>query len=121
VCKFFLHVSKAEQKKRFLERIDDQAKNWKFSATDVKERGHWGEYMKAYEQTIRNTATSYAPWYAIPADNKWFTRVVVSAAVISTLASLDLAYPKLSADKLKELKVVRQKLVGKVPSQNLSS
>lgn len=115
VCKFFLHVSKAEQKKRFLERIDDRAKNWKFSAVDLKERGHWGEYMKAYEQTIRNTATGYAPWYAIPADNKWFSRLVVAAAVISTLASLDLAYPKLSADKLKELQVIRRELVGKVP------
>ena len=113
VCKFFLHVSKAEQKKRFLERIDDQAKNWKFSATDVKERAHWDEYMKAYEQTIRNTATSYAPWYAVPADNKWFTRLVVAAEVISTLSSLNLAYPKLSADKLKELEVAREALVGK--------
>jgi len=112
VCKFFLHVSKAEQKKRFLERIDDQAKNWKFSATDVKERAHWDEYMKAYEQTIRNTATSYAPWYTVPADNKWFTRLVVAAAVISTLSSLNLAYPKLNADKLKELEVARQALVG---------
>jgi PPK2 family polyphosphate:nucleotide phosphotransferase len=112
VCKFFLHVSKAEQKKRFLERIDDQAKNWKFSANDVKEREHWDEYMKAYEQTIRNTATRYAPWYAVPADNKWFTRLVVAAGVISTLASLDLAYPKLSKDKIKELEVVRQALVG---------
>jgi PPK2 family polyphosphate:nucleotide phosphotransferase len=113
VCKFFLHVSKAEQQKRFLERIDDQAKNWKFSATDVKERAHWDEYMKAYEQTIRHTATSYAPWYAVPADNKWFTRLVVAAAVISTLSSLNLAYPKLSADKMKELEVVREELVGK--------
>ena len=112
VCKFFLHVSKAEQKKRFLARIDDQAKNWKFSATDVKERAHWDEYMKAYERTIRNTATSYAPWYAVPADNKWFTRLVVAAAVISTLSSLNLAYPKLNADKLKELEVARQALVG---------
>jgi len=112
VCKFFLHVSKAEQKKRFLERIDDQAKNWKFSATDVKERAHWDEYMKAYEQTIRNTATSYAPWYAVPADNKWFTRLVVAAAVISTLSALNLAYPKLSADKLKELEVAKRGLVA---------
>jgi PPK2 family polyphosphate:nucleotide phosphotransferase len=112
VCKFFLHVSKAEQKKRFLERIDDEAKNWKFSANDVKEREHWDEYMKAYEQTIRNTATKYAPWYAVPADNKWFTRLVVAAGVISTLASLDLAYPKLSKDKIKELDVVRQGLVA---------
>ena len=121
VCKFFLHVSKSEQKKRFLERIDDQAKNWKFSATDVKERGHWDEYMKAYEQTIRNTATSYAPWYAVPADNKWFTRLVVAAAVISTLASLDLAYPKLSADQMKELEVAREALVDKEQSKDAAS
>jgi PPK2 family polyphosphate:nucleotide phosphotransferase len=112
VCKFFLHVSKAEQKKRFLERIDDQAKNWKFSANDVKEREHWDEYMKAYEQTIRNTATSYAPWYAIPADNKWFTRLIVAAAVISILASLDLAYPKVSAEMIKELEVAKRGLEG---------
>jgi PPK2 family polyphosphate:nucleotide phosphotransferase len=113
VCKFFLHVSKAEQKKRFLERIDDPAKNWKFSATDVKERGHWDEYMAAYEQTIRNSATSYAPWYAVPADHKWFTRLVVAAAVISTLASLDLSYPTLNADQVKDLEVARQALVGR--------
>jgi len=112
VCKFFLHVSKDEQKKRFLERIDDPAKNWKFSARDIKESEYRNEYMKAYEQTIRNTATKYAPWYVIPADNKWFTRLVVASAVISTLASLQLAYPKLSADKLQELEVARQRLVG---------
>lgn len=116
VCKFFLHVSRDEQKKRFLERIDDPAKNWKFSAKDVKEGEHWNEYMKAYEQTIRNTATNYAPWYVIPADNKWFTRLVVASAMISTLASLQLAYPKLSADKLKELEVVRQALIGDGPT-----
>jgi PPK2 family polyphosphate:nucleotide phosphotransferase len=113
VCKFFLHVSKAEQKKRFLERIEDPAKNWKFSANDVKESEHYDEYMKAYDQTIRNTATNYAPWYVIPADNKWFTRLVVASAVISTMASLNLAYPKLSAEKLKELEVAREALVGK--------
>jgi PPK2 family polyphosphate:nucleotide phosphotransferase len=116
VCKFFLHVSKDEQTKRFLERIDDPAKNWKFSARDIKESEYWNEYMKAYEQTIRNTATKYAPWYVIPADNKWFTRLVVASAVISTLASLNLAYPKLSADKLKELEVARQELIGNGPA-----
>jgi PPK2 family polyphosphate:nucleotide phosphotransferase len=121
VCKFFLHVSKAEQKKRFLERIDDPAKNWKFSANDVKESGYWNEYMKAYEQTIRNTATKYAPWYVIPADNKWFTRLVVASAVISTLASLQLSYPKLSADKLKELEVARQALIGNGPASAADS
>ena len=117
VCKFFLHVSKSEQKKRFLERIDDPSKNWKFSANDVKERKYWNDYMKAYEQTIRNTATDCAPWYVIPADNKWFTRVVVASAVISTLASLDLAYPKLGPDKLEELQVARQALTKKPPDK----
>ena len=115
VCKFFLHVSKAEQKKRFLERIDDPAKNWKFSSNDAKERGYWDEYMKAYEQTIRNTATAYAPWYVVPADNKWFTRLIVASAVISTLASLKLAYPTVSTEKLNELEVARQALDGNGP------
>ena len=110
VCKFFLHVSKAEQRKRFLARIDDPAKNWKFSANDVKESGHWDEYMKAYEQTVRHTATDYAPWYVVPADHKWFTRLVVASAVISTLTSLKLAYPKVGAAKQKELKAARQVL-----------
>jgi len=111
VCKFFLHVSKAEQRKRFLARIDDPAKNWKFSANDVKESAHWDEYMKAYEQTVRHTATDYAPWYVVPADHKWFTRLVVASAVISTLTSLKLAYPKVSAAKQKELKAARQGLM----------
>jgi len=103
VRKFFLHVSKEEQKKRFLERIDNPEKNWKFSSADAKERGHWDEYMKAYEDMIRNTATKDSPWYVVPADNKWFTRLVVSAAVIDSLASLDLAYPEVGEEKLKEL------------------
>jgi PPK2 family polyphosphate:nucleotide phosphotransferase len=103
VRKFFLHVSKDEQKKRFLERIDNPEKNWKFSSTDAKERGHWDDYMKAYEDMIRNTATKDSPWYVIPADNKWFTRLVVAAAVIDALASLDLEYPEVDEVKLKEL------------------
>jgi PPK2 family polyphosphate:nucleotide phosphotransferase len=103
VRKFFLHVSKDEQKKRFLERIDNPEKNWKFSSADAKERGHWDEYMKAYEDMIRNTATKHSPWYVVPADNKWFTRLVVAAAVIDALASLELEYPKVGEDKLKEL------------------
>jgi PPK2 family polyphosphate:nucleotide phosphotransferase len=110
VRKFFLHVSKGEQKKRFLARLDDPSKNWKFSANDANERRYWNDYMKAYEDTIRNTATDYAPWYVIPADNKWFTRVAVAAAVIGTLASLDLHYPKVSKEKLKELEVAREAL-----------
>jgi PPK2 family polyphosphate:nucleotide phosphotransferase len=103
VRKFFLHVSKEEQKKRFLERIDNPEKNWKFSRDDVREREHWDDYMKAYEDMIRNTATKYSPWYVVPADNKWFTRLVVAAAIIETLDSLDLKYPEVSEEKLKEL------------------
>ena len=109
--KFFLHLSKGEQKKRFLARLDRSDKNWKFSVNDAKERGFWNDYMNAYEDTIRNTATDYAPWYVVPADNKWFTRMVVAAAVIETLASLDLAYPEVGKEKLKELDVVRQALM----------
>ncbi|HXS02618.1 MAG TPA: hypothetical protein VN724_18750, partial [Pyrinomonadaceae bacterium] len=111
VRKFFLHLSKGEQKKRFLARLDLPEKNWKFSANDAKERGYWKDYMHAYEETIRNTATKDAPWYVIPADNKWFTRIVVAAAVISTLASLDLAYPTVGEAKLKDLEVARQTLM----------
>jgi len=103
VRKFFLHVSKEEQKKRFLERIDNPEKNWKFSSADAKERGHWDEYMNAYEDMIRNTATKDSPWYVVPAVNKWFTRLVVAAAVIDALASLDLKYPEVGEEKLKEL------------------
>jgi PPK2 family polyphosphate:nucleotide phosphotransferase len=112
VRKFFLHVSEEEQRRRFLERLDDSDKNWKFSANDAKERGHWDEYMKAYEDTIRNTATEFAPWYVVPADNKWFTRVIVAAAVIDALSSMDLAYPTLSSAKLKELQAARETLMA---------
>jgi hypothetical protein len=104
-------LSKGEQKKRFLARLDLPEKNWKFSANDAKEREYWKNYMHAYEDTIRNTATKEAPWYVIPADNKWFTRIVVASAVITTLASLDLAYPTVSEAKLKELEVTRQTLM----------
>ncbi|MGB8169855.1 MAG: polyphosphate kinase 2 family protein [Chthoniobacteraceae bacterium] len=103
VRKFFLHVSKEEQQKRFLERIDMPEKNWKFSANDAKERAFWDDYMRAYEETIRETATEESPWYVVPADNKWFTRAVVAAAVVDALASLDLSYPKVDAAKRKEL------------------
>jgi PPK2 family polyphosphate:nucleotide phosphotransferase len=113
VLKFFLHVSRAEQKKRFLERIENPAKNWKFSRADVHEREHWNDYMKAYEETVRNTATKHAPWYVVPADNKWFTRLVVASAVVEALSSLDLAYPKLSDDELKELEAAKQALLEK--------
>jgi polyphosphate kinase 2 (PPK2 family) len=111
VRKFFLHVSRKEQKARFLERIENPEKNWKFSASDVREREHWDEYMEAYEETIRNTATKEAPWYVVPADNKWFTRVVVAAAIIETLDSLGLAYPKVGPEKLKELAIAKKALM----------
>ncbi len=111
VCKFFLHVSKQEQKKRFLERIDNPEKHWKFSPGDVKERAHWNEYMKAYESAIRETATDEAPWYVVPADNKWFTRLVVASAVIDTIASLGLQYPSIDARKRVELAAARRALL----------
>jgi len=113
VRKFFLHVSKKEQKRRFLERIDDPLKNWKFSSNDAAERDYWDDYMKAYEEMIQETATKDSPWYVVPADNKWFTRVVVGAAVIEALADLDLAYPEVGEDKLKELAAAKKKLLGK--------
>jgi PPK2 family polyphosphate:nucleotide phosphotransferase len=113
VRKFFLHVSKKEQKRRFLERIDDPMKNWKFSSSDTAERDFWDKYMEAYEEMIRETATKDAPWYVVPADNKWFTRVIVAAAVIEALADLDLAYPKLDAKKTRELAAAKTKLSGR--------
>ena len=113
IRKFFLHVSKKEQKRRFLDRLNDPEKNWKFSSNDTKEREYWKDYMEAFEETIRETATDYAPWYVVPADNKWFTRVVVAAGIIEALASLDLAYPKVGKEKLKELEAVKQGLLGR--------
>jgi PPK2 family polyphosphate:nucleotide phosphotransferase len=113
VRKFFLHVSKKEQQRRFLERIENPEKNWKFSSADAAERGHWNDYMAAYEDMIQNTATKESPWYVVPADNKWFTRVVVAAAVIDALASLDLAYPQVGPPKLKELAAAKRLLLSK--------
>ena len=110
VRKFFLHVSRGEQRKRFLERIDDPSKNWKFSAADALERRHWREYMKAYEDTIRETATPEAPWYVVPADNKWFTRLVVAGAVVEALDSLDLHYPRVTKAQRKQLAAARAEL-----------
>ena len=110
VRKFFLHLSRKEQERRFLERLDNPDKNWKFSSSDAEERTHWKGYMAAYEAMIRNTATQRAPWYVVPADNKWFTRVVVAAAIIDALASLDLAYPEVDAAKLEELAAARSML-----------
>jgi PPK2 family polyphosphate:nucleotide phosphotransferase len=107
IRKFFLHVSKKEQKKRFLERLDNPDKNWKFALGDVVERGHWEDYEEAYEDMIRATATKDAPWYVVPADSKWFTRVVVAAAIIDALGSLDLKFPEVDDDKKKELAAAR--------------
>ncbi|MCW8806415.1 MAG: polyphosphate kinase 2 family protein [Ignavibacteriaceae bacterium] len=113
VRKFFLNVSKQEQKKRFLERIDNSDKNWKFSSADTQERGFWDDYMKAYEEMIRNTATKDSPWYVVPADNKWFTRLVVAAAVIDSLAGLNLKYPEVGEAKLNELAEAKKILEGR--------
>ena len=112
IRKFFLHVSRREQKKRFLERIDMPQKNWKFSAADVREREYWKQYMAAYEDAIRATATPEAPWYVVPADNKWFTRIVVAAAVVDALASLGLAYPTVGTAQQKELATARRALLA---------
>lgn len=111
IRKFFLHVSREEQKKRFLDRIDDPAKNWKFSHADVEERGFWDDYMRAYEDAIRATATEEAPWYVVPADAKWFTRAVVAATVIDALAGLDLEYPELDEQAKAGLADARRALV----------
>ena len=113
VRKFFLHVSKKEQKRRFLARLENPEKNWKFSAADISERGFWDEYQKAYEDMIQNTATKSAPWFVVPADNKWFTRVIVAAAIIDALASLNLAYPEVTKDQLKELAAAKAALLKK--------
>lgn len=111
IRKFFLHLSKKEQKKRFLERLEEPEKNWKFSASDVRERKFWDDYQDAYEDMIRNTATKNAPWYVVPADNKWFTRLVVSTVIVDTLESLKLEYPKVDSAKRKELQAAKQCLL----------
>jgi PPK2 family polyphosphate:nucleotide phosphotransferase len=118
IRKFFLNVSREEQKRRFLERLDNPAKNWKFSSADFRERHYWNDYMESYEDMIRNTATDYAPWYVVPADNKWFTRLVVAAAVIDTLSSLDLEYPKLSEAQRKELASAKKALSSDAESSD---
>jgi len=110
VLKFFLHLSKQEQKKRFLERLDLPEKNWKFSMNDVLERRHWEKYMSAYEEMIQNTSSKHAPWHVVPADHKWFSRLVVAEAVIDAMENLDLSFPKLDAAKRKELKLARRAL-----------
>jgi len=110
ILKFFLNVSREEQKRRFLERLDDPEKHWKFSTTDVRERAHWKGYMSAYEEAIRATATEHAPWFVVPADEKWFTRLVVAAAIVETLEGLDLAFPKVPDSKREELALARAQL-----------
>ncbi len=107
ILKFFLHVSKGEQKKRFLKRINTPEKNWKFSLQDVRERQHWDKYMYTYEEVLAHTSTEYAPWYVIPADHKWFTRVAVSEIILSRLESLDLQYPVVSDEHKRELEEAR--------------
>jgi len=110
IRKFFLNVSKKEQKRRFLERLDNPEKNWKFSAADVQERKHWDEYQSAYEKMIRNTATEHAPWVVVPADNKWFSRLLVVATVVDALSEMNLEYPKVTEEKLAALKAARKEL-----------
>ncbi|HYR00299.1 MAG TPA: polyphosphate kinase 2 family protein [Casimicrobiaceae bacterium] len=110
VLKFFLNVSRKEQKRRFLERLDHPDKNWKFSAADVKERAHWRDYMHAYEEAIRATAAKHAPWYVVPADNKWYTRLVVAASIVDALARLDLSYPEVDPAERKALRAARATL-----------
>lgn len=113
VRKFYLNLSKKEQKRRFLERLDHPDKNWKFSASDVHERAYWKDYMKAYEEMIINTASKHAPWYVIPADHKWFTRAAVAAVIVETLEDLKLQYPKVDPAARKELEAARAVLEGK--------
>lgn len=110
IRKFFLHVSKEEQKRRFLARIDDPEKNWKFAPQDVKERARWDDYMRAYEDMLESTSTPHAPWFVIPADHKWFARLAVADIIIETLRSLKLHFPKLSKDALAELRGARAEL-----------
>ena len=112
ILKFFLNLSRKEQKKRFMERLDRPQKHWKFSASDVHERKFWGDYMHAFEEAIRATATEHAPWYVVPADNKWFTRLVVAAAIVEAVEELDLAYPEVDAEKMKELAAARAELAS---------
>ena len=110
IRKFYLNLSKKEQRKRFLKRLDEPLKNWKFSASDIAERAYWNDYMNAYQDAIQNTATPHAPWYVVPADNKWYTRLVVAAAVVHALEKLNLSYPKVDAAKRKELEAARKEL-----------
>jgi len=112
ILKFFLHLSRKEQKRRFMERLDRTDKNWKFSAADVGERQRWDDYQDAYEDMIQNTASPNAPWYVVPADNKWFTRLVVAAAIVDALKGLKLAYPKVDGERKAELAAARKQLLA---------
>ncbi len=112
VLKFFLHVSKAEQRRRLLGRLEDRGKHWKFSPTDLAEREHWGQYLAAYEEMIRGTATLHAPWFVIPADNKWFARLAVASAIVSALQDLDLAYPEPGPEMRKRIAAARAALTA---------
>jgi PPK2 family polyphosphate:nucleotide phosphotransferase len=112
ILKFFLHVSRKEQKRRFLDRLDHPDKNWKFSPADVKERAHWDAYQDAYEDMIQHTASEHAPWYVVPADNKWFTRIVVAAAIVDALKALKLTYPKIDGAQKTELQAARKQLLS---------
>ncbi len=117
IRKFFLHVSKDEQRRRFLERLDDPAKNWKFSAADAHERDRWGDYMAAYEEMLAATSTKHAPWYVIPADHKWFTHLTVAGIIIEALEGLGLAFPKTDAAQVRELRLARRHLGGRAASR----
>ncbi len=110
ICKFFLHVSKEEQLDRFMDRLNEPEKNWKFSMADVEERKYWDDYQKAYQDMIRNTSAKHAPWYVIPADHKWFTRLVVASAIIDTLDGLDLHYPNVDGQKKQEIETAKKLL-----------
>jgi polyphosphate kinase 2 (PPK2 family) len=110
VLKFFLNISKQEQKSRFLKRIERKEKNWKFSAADIRERQYWDDYMEAYEEMFNQTSTDWAPWFIIPADHKWFTHLCVSEIIVATLKSLGLKYPTLSHEQLAELEKAKEEL-----------
>lgn len=111
ILKFFLHISHQEQKKRFLKRIDDQTKNWKFSFQDIKERSFWNRYMEAYQEAISSTSTNYAPWYIIPSDKKWYARTIVSEIIVQSLKKLKLSFPNFSSEQLEELKRAKEILL----------
>jgi PPK2 family polyphosphate:nucleotide phosphotransferase len=117
ILKFFLHISKEEQRKRFLARLDEPAKRWKFEMADIAERKLWDKYMHAYEDAIRHTSRESAPWYVVPADNKWFARLVIAEAIVQAMEELNLEFPKVQGKALKELEHVRGALMAEAPKQ----